>query len=109
MAQQPPRDYTLRDFRQGRYSKNSISSFLVPENSVSHSINVNFDEIVGSAKVRPGTVKLGDTVKPSGIPRGLGSFVGKGGSPNLLLADYSDGGSTTKYYYDEDTGVWTAS
>lgn len=102
-------DHTLRDFRQGRYSKNSIAPYLVPENSVSHSININFDDVVGLAKVRPGTVKLGDTVQASGIPRGLGSFVGKGGTPNLLLADYSDGNNTTKYFYDEDTGVWTAS
>ncbi len=109
MPDQPARDFVLRDFRQGRYSKNSISSFLVPDNSVAHSININFDTIVGAAKVRPGTVKLGDTVQASGIPRGLGSFVGKGGTPNLLLADYSDGANTTKYYYDEDTGVWTAS
>lgn len=101
--------YTLRDFRQGRYSKNSISPYLIPENSVAHSLNINFDEIIGSAKVRPGTAKLGDTVAANKTPLGLGSFVGKGGTPNLLLAVYSGASNATVYYYDEDTGVWTAS
>lgn len=99
-------DYTHRDFRQGRYSKNSISPFLIPENSVSHSLNVNFDEIIGSAKVRAGTVKLGDTVASGQTPRGLGNFVGKGGTPNILEAAYSDGNNTTIYYFDEDIGFW---
>ncbi len=92
--------FLLRDFRQGRYSKNIVSELLVPENSVSNSLNVNFDEVVGSAKVRPGTVKLGDTVQANGVPRGLYNFVGKYGTPNLVLAAFSDGGSTTLYYYD---------
>ncbi|MES2006907.1 MAG: hypothetical protein V4436_02230 [Patescibacteria group bacterium] len=94
----PP--FLLRDFRQGRYSKDIVSELLVPENSVANSININFDEVIGSAKVRPGTVKLGDTVQADGIPRGLANFVGPAGSPNLVLAVFSDGGSSTLYYYD---------
>lgn len=76
---------------------------------MSHSININFDEIVGAAKVRPGTKKLGSTVASGKTPLGLGSFVGKGGVPNLLLAVYSGAATATLYYYDEATGVWTAS
>src|SRR6185436_20657825 len=102
-------DYTLRDFRQGRYSKTAVSSFLVPENSVAHSLNINFDEQIGSAKVRPGTAKLGDTIAVGQTPLGLGAFVGKNGTPNLLLAVYADDLNGTLYSYDENTGAWTAS
>lgn len=92
--------FLLRDFRQGRYSKDIVSELLVPENSVSNSININFDEIVGSAKVRPGTVKLGDTVASGQTPLGLYGFVGPAGSPNLVLAVFSDGANGKMYYYD---------
>lgn len=98
----PP--YTLRDFRQGRIS--SVSNFLVPENSVSNSVNVNFDEIIGSAKVRPGTVKLGDTVQADGVPLGLYPFIGPNGTPDYLLAVFSDGNAGKIYFYDNDTGLW---
>ncbi len=92
--------FLLRDFRQGRFSKDIVSTLLVPENSVANSTNVNFDEVVGSGKVRPGTVKLGGTVQDGGIPRGLANFVGKYGTPNLVLAVFSDGMNSTLYYYD---------
>jgi hypothetical protein len=74
MAIQP---FILRDFRQGRISKDIVSNFIVPENSVSNSLNVNFDEVIGSAKVRPGTVKLGATVASGKTPLGLSSFLGR--------------------------------
>lgn len=92
--------FTLRDFRQGRYSKDIVNNFVVPENSVANSINVNFDEVIGSAKVRKGTVKLGTTVAANKNPLGLGSFVGVGGTPNLLLAVYSGATTASIYYYD---------
>jgi hypothetical protein len=90
----------IRDFRQGRIAKSSVSSFLSPENSVSNSLNVNFDEIIGSAKVRQGTARLGSTVASGKTPLGLGSFVGTGGTPNLLLAVYSGASTASIYYYD---------
>jgi hypothetical protein len=92
--------YSLRDLRQGRYSKNKISSFLVPDNSVANSINVNFDEVVGAAKVRNGTTKLGDTVASGKTPLGLAPFVGAGGSPNVLLAVFTGASTASVYYYD---------
>lgn len=104
MEQLPP--YLLRDFRQGRISKDVVSSLIVPENSVSNSLNVNYDEIIGSAKVRPGTVRLGDTVAAGRTPLGLAPFIGKGGDPNLLLAVYSGETEATLYYYDT---AWHAS
>ena len=103
----PP--FTLRDFSSGRYGKDQVSSYLIPKNSVANSLNLNFDEIVGSAKVRPGTVKLGATVASNKTPLGLGSFVGPGGSPDLLLAVFSGASTATLYYYTNSVGPWTAS
>lgn len=101
--------WLLRDFRQGRVSKNSVSNFLVPENSVSNSLNVNFDEIIGSAKVRAGTVKLGSTVASGQTPLGLAPFIGPSGTPDYLLAVFSDGGAGSLYYYNNDTAAWALS
>ncbi len=103
----PP--FTLRDFSSGRYGKDQFSPYLIPKNSVANSLNVNFDEIVGSAKVRPGTTKLGDTVAANKTPLGLSAFIGPGGTPNMLLAVFSGASSATLYYYVNDVGPWTAS
>lgn len=68
----------LRDFRMGRITPDTLSNFLVPQNSVRDSLNVNFDEIVGSGKVRPGTTILGNsaTFAPVGFtPTGIAEFV----------------------------------
>lgn len=92
--------FLLRDFSKGRISKNVVSDLLVPENSVSDSINVNFDEIIGSAKVRFGTQRLGDTVAGGKTPLGLAPFVGPGGTPKLLLAVFNGSTDATLYYYD---------
>lgn len=98
--------FLLRDFRQGRVSKDIVSELLVPENSVANSININYDEIIGSAKVRFGTTKLGNTVASNKTPLGLASFVGPSGSPNLLLSVFSGASTATIYYYDTS---WHAS
>ncbi len=100
----PQQPFVLRDFRLGRYT--NVGNFIVPENSVSNSINVNFDDIIGVARVRRGTTKLGATVASNKTPLGLGSFVGKNGTPNLLLAVYSGASTATIYYYDT---AWHAS
>lgn len=87
--------WILRDFRAGRVSKNVVSNFIVPENSVSNSININFDEIIGSAKVRPGTVKLGTTVASGKTPLGLAPFIGPSGNPDYLLVVYKANTTTS--------------
>jgi hypothetical protein len=98
--------FICRDFRQGRYTPESVSDFLAPENSVAHAININFDEIVGNAKVRAGTTKLGATVASGKACLGLSQFVGKSGTPNLLLAVYKGASTATIYYYN---GTWNTS
>jgi hypothetical protein len=50
--------YTIRDFKQGRYSPNNVASFLCPVDSVSDCRNVKFNKILGSACVRDGTVRV---------------------------------------------------
>lgn len=87
--------WLLRDFRQGRYTPSSISNFLAPDNSVASSVNINYDEIVGSAKVRPGTTKVGSTVSANHIPLGLNTFVGPSGSPNYIVAVFKQNTSTS--------------
>ena len=104
MAQLDP--FLLRDMSQGRYSPDIVNALLAPPNSVSNSLNVDFDQVIGSGKVRPGTVKLGGTVALGPNPLGLAPFVGPGGVPNLQLAVFSDGTTGTLYYYD---GAWHTS
>lgn len=98
--------YILRDFRSGRFAKKFVASFLIPDNSVSNSINVNFDEIIGNAKVRAGTTKLGATVASTRSPLGIAPFVGPLGTPNLLLVVFKGASNATLYYYN---GSWNAS
>lgn len=90
----------LRDFSRGRITKYSANTFLIPKNSASNSINVNFDSIIGSASVRPGTTILGSTVASLKTPLGLTNFVGSGGTPNLVLAVFSGASNASIYYYD---------
>ncbi len=101
--------YILRDFRGGRVSKDIVSNFIVPENSVSNSLNVNFDEVIGSAKVRPGTVKLGATVASGKTPLGLAPFIGKSGTPDYLIAVFTGASNGTLYYYDNSDQAWHTS
>ncbi len=88
----------MRDFSKGRMTKYSTNTFLIPKNSVSNSINVNFDTIIGSAVVRPGTLKLGSTVASGKTPLGLTTFVASGSSTGMPLAVFS-GASTASIYY----------
>lgn len=98
--------FEFRDFSKGRISPYSANTYLSPKNSVSGCLNVNFDTIIGSAVVRNGTTKLGNTVASNKTPLGLGQFVGPGGSPNLLLSVFSGTSNATLYYYN---GSWNTS
>src|SRR3990167_5875550 len=97
----PP--FLYRDMRQGRYSPDSVSTFLIPENSVRESVNINFDTIIGSASVRKGTTLFGTTVASAYTPLGLSEFVGKGGTPNITLAVFS--GTSTGSIYASTTAA----
>ncbi len=93
----------MRDFSKGRMTKYSTNTFLIPKNSVSNSINVNFDTVIGSAAVRNGTTVLSLPVASNQTPLGFTNFVGSGGSPNILIAVYTGASNSTLYYFD--TGV----
>lgn len=93
-----------RDFRQGRITPSAISEFLVPQNSVKDCLNVYFDTIVGSVVVRLGTTTTG-TVASGKEPLGLAEFVGKGGTPNYMMAVFKGASNATAYYFD---GTWHA-
>lgn len=74
MANTPPLEN--RDFSQGRITTQVIATSLVPANSVKDSLNVAFDEVVGAAKVRFGTTRLGTSITTAGfLPQGLANFV----------------------------------
>src|SRR3990167_6429122 len=94
----PP--YELRDFRRGTYRKAKVSEALVPQNSVSHSLNVNFDEIIGKAKVRPGTTRLGATVAADRTPLGLAELVTSGSATNFLIGVFSGASNAATYYFN---------
>ncbi len=96
--------FILRDWRQGRITTSTLSNYLVPQNSVKHCLNVNFDTIVGSGVVRPGTTTTG-TVASGKAPLGLATFVGLGGTPNYMMAVFKGASNATAYYYN---GTWHA-
>ena len=90
----------IDDFSRGRITPYSVSPTLVPVNSVSSSKNVNFDEVIGSGKVRQGTTLLGTTVAVGYAPLGLTEFVGFGGTPNYLVGVFKGASTSTIYYYN---------
>jgi hypothetical protein len=69
-------------------------------------MNVNFDDIIGLAKVRKGTTKLGNTVAPTRSPLGMTEFVGPLGTPNLIIAVFKGASNASVYYYN---GSWNTS
>jgi hypothetical protein len=95
-----------RDFLKGRITDYSLNTSLIPENSISNSFNVNFDEILGAGKVRKGTTLLGSVVVSGKTPLGMTEFVGPSGTPNLLLSVFKGVSNSTIYYYDTS---WHAS
>lgn len=107
MANLPPIE--RNDFKAGRVTPKVIGYSQTPVNSVKDSLNVNFDEIVGSGKVRAGTELVGDIVVETDtfvLPQGLASFSpGSGaGLGSELVTNGSFTGSATGW--DLGTG-WT--
>src|SRR3990167_2944836 len=94
----------LADTSQGVIT--GVSPKLAPANSVAHAINVNFDENIGEATVRPGTSRVGSAgLGGSSTVTGLFQFVdSEGGANSKLLATLTTG--TT---YQLDTNTWNTS
>ena len=95
---------TYRDFSKGRITDYSANTHIIPINSVSNSYNVNFDDTIGSGKVRKGVT--GSVVASGKTPLGIAEFVGLSGTPNYLVSVFSGSSTATLYYYG---GSWTAS
>ena len=89
---------SLRDFSKGVYRKYALSESLVPSNSVAHSVNFNYDTVIGKAVVRAGTTKLGATVASGKTPLGLSAVTI--GSTNNLVAVFAGTTTPSVYYYD---------
>ena len=97
--------FVFRDMRKGVIRKSSVSPFLTPENSVSHSININFDKVLGSGVVRDGTTRLGTTVVIGVIPLGLAEF-GTSVCPGVTVFS---GATTATIFYMNSAGVFKKS
>lgn len=99
----PAAGINLRDFSKGRITKYSVNPHLIAQNfpnSVSNSVNINFDTIVGSGVVRAGTTLLGSAVSSGKTPLGLTNFVGTSGTPNLVISVFQGASNASLYYYD---------
>lgn len=83
-----------------------VSSKLAPGNSVSHALNMVFDENIGEATVRPGTSRIGSgAVSGTSSVTGLFQFVDSdGGANSKLIASTTDGNTKTL-----EGSTWTAS
>jgi len=97
---------TYRDFSKGRITDYSANVHLIPSNSVSNSYNVNFDDTIGSGKVRKGVTAIGSVVASGKTPLGLTEFVGLSGTPNYMLSVFTGASTASLYYYD---GSWHTS
>jgi len=97
----------LRDFSKGVYRKSAVAPSLVPQNSVSHSMNVNYDTTIGKGVVRPGTTILGSQVVTTTTASvGLTEFVPSGSTSGLLIAAFNNTSTAALYYYN---GAWNTS
>lgn len=94
----------IRDFRRGRIT--SVADSLIPENSVSDSLNVNFDTKIGAGVVRYGTTRLGAAVAANRTPLGLTTFSTVDLNTNLVVGVFSGASNATVYYYN---GSWNTS
>src|SRR3990167_2213773 len=101
-----PTPYSLRDFRKGRIAKSAVADSLIPENSVSESQNVNFDQKIGTGVVRFGTTKLGATVAANRTPLGLTTYSTSDLTTNLVVGVFSGASTATVYFYN---GSWNTS
>ena len=79
-----------------------VDSIIVPKNSVERAVNLVFDEVYGSAKVRKGSTALGSQIENANVD-GLFNYIDSNNVNNKLLATING----TTYYYD--SGSWLPS
>jgi hypothetical protein len=101
MAQTSAGSFTLRDFSSGLILATQVSDALMPQNSVSEAINVDFN-IIGGAIVRKGTSKLSTALSGSSTIDGVSVFSNDGNTINYPVA--MSGGSA--YFYNGS--VWAS-
>ena len=89
-----------RDFSRGVIRQSAVSDFLVPDNSVSGSLNVNFDEIIGSAVVRKGTIPFSTTVAIGYAPLGLTTFSTSSLTTNVVVGVFKGASNASLYWFN---------
>lgn len=98
--------YVFRDMRRAVVRKTKVSPSLVPENSVDHAINFDFDTIIGSAVSRLGILQKGADVATGKKPLGLTSFIGSVGTPNIIIVVHRGSSSPAS---DAKISYWNGS
>lgn len=96
--QLPP--LTQRDFSRGVIRPSSVNDSLISPNSVSHSLNVNYDTIIGSGVVRNGTKVLLTSTAPGFAPLGLGEFVTASAVTNVAVGVFKGTSNATLYFFN---------
>jgi len=80
---------------------------LTPPNSVSHALNMVFDEVIGEAVVRKGsTIKGGQLVAEDNTINGLFYFKDDAGADEKLIASVNEVGDTTQSLMYFDGSAW---
>lgn len=102
MAEVLQPQFLLQDTSSGVITK--VSDKLSPQNSVSHGLNVVFDEEYGYAKVRKGCTAVGNQIGGGGSSvDGVYNYVDSQAGPDSQLIAVSNG---TIYYLN--SGTWTS-
>ena len=98
----------IRDISKGRISNTAIGNGLVPPNSVSNCLNVDFDQIVGQGVVRDGSTQYAGPVTSGSLScLGLTEFYPGGNVGGYIVAVFP--GTSAATLYSNGSGIWDPS
>jgi hypothetical protein len=92
----------IRDLSNGIVQK--VDNLLAPNNSLSFSLNLLFNEVLGRAVVREGTTLIGAQILDGANILGLHQFILSSGTKTFLAV--RDGAASAALYH-LSTGTWT--
>lgn len=94
--------YFAKDFSAGMVT--NINENIAPPNSVALAVNLDFDEEIGSAVSRLGTLIVNAQVEAGKTCLGLINFRDADGSNHRLIAFFNNSGDTQAVGYNVETG-----
>jgi len=86
-----------------------VSMYKMPDEATPHSINMVFEEEIGTAISRKGTAVVGDNIETTKPILGLTNYRDRTGSNHAFLAVSSDSTGTNNDNYKLVTATWTKS